>query len=109
MNRDCSACEIKIDKKKYKRDRTVCKSCYNKNKRKKTIVSYQQPKTENGNNNNNHRTLMVGPSFSGKTFLLLKILSRIPNRDVFIITKSPSEQYSNSKNKEIGGEMKPPS
>ena len=52
---------------------------------------------------------MVGPSFSGKTYLMLKLLSRIPNRDVYINTKSPPEQYSNSKlkTKEITEEIKP--
>ena len=52
---------------------------------------------------------MVGPSFSGKTYLMLKILSGISNRDVYIITKSPPEQYSNSKIKikEISDEIKP--
>ena len=40
---------------------------------------------------------MVGPSFAVKTCLMLKILSRIPNRDIYVITKSPSERYSNSK------------
>ena len=40
---------------------------------------------------------------------MLKILSRIPNRDIYIINNSPPEQYSNSKikNKEISGEKKP--
>ena len=28
---------------------------------------------------------------------MLKIFSRIPNRDIYIITKSPPEQYSDSK------------
>ena len=40
---------------------------------------------------------------------MLKTLSRIPNRDIYIITKSPPEQYSNSKIKikEISDEIKP--
>ena len=40
---------------------------------------------------------------------MLKILSRIPERDFYIITKSPPEQYSNSKFKikEISDELKP--
>ena len=52
---------------------------------------------------------MVGPSCSGKTYLVLKFLSRTPDRDIYIITKSPPEQYSNSKikNKEIGEEIEP--
>ena len=93
-NKNCSACNIKLDIKNYKKDRTVCKDCYNKEKRKNKItISHhhqQQPIIENGNNNNN-RTILVGPSFSGKTYLMLKILSRISNRDIYIITKSPPE------------------
>ena len=40
---------------------------------------------------------------------MLKTLSRIPDRDIYIITKSPPEQYTNSKikTKEIGDEIKP--
>ena len=34
MNRICSACNIKIDINNYKKDRTVCKTCYIENKRK---------------------------------------------------------------------------
>ena len=58
---------------------------------------------------NNNRALSVGPSFSGKTYLMLKILSRISDRDIYIITKSPPHQYTNSKIKikEITDEIKP--
>ena len=55
---------------------------------------------------------MIGPSFSGKTYLMLKFVPRIPPpRDIYIITKSRPEQYSNSKikNKEVSAEIKPPS
>ena len=108
-NKNCSACNIKLDINNYKKDRTVCKDCYNKKKRKNKItVSHQQPIIENGKNNNN-RTLLVGPSFSGKSYLMLKILSRMIDRDIYIITKSPPEQYTNSKIKikEISDEIKP--
>ena len=76
-NKNCSACNIKLDINNYKKDRTVCRDCYNKKKRKNNLIqneittSHQQPKIEN---NNNNRTLLVGPSFSGKTYLMLKIL-----------------------------------
>ena len=110
--KNCSACILKLDKDNYKRDRTVCEDCYNKNKKNNnnTLIQNHQPKIDNVNKNNNkNRTLLAGPSFSGKTCLLLKFLSRIPNGDIFIITKSPPKQYSNSKIKfrEIGEEMKP--
>ena len=40
---------------------------------------------------------------------MLKTFSRIPDRDIYIITKSPPEQYTNSKIriKEISDEIKP--
>ena len=103
-NKNCSVCNIKLDTNNYKKDRTVYKDCYNKKKRKNKLI--QQPKIVNDNNNN--RTLLVGPSFSGKTYLMLEILSRIPDRDIYIITKSPPEQYTNSKIKikEISDEIK---
>ena len=110
-HKNCSSCNIKLDINNYKKDRTICKDCYNRKKRKnnltqnKITTSDQQPKIEN----NNNRTLLVGPSFSGKTYLMLKILSRIPDRDIYIITKSPPEQYINSKIKikEKSDEIKP--
>ena len=114
-NKNCSICNIKLDINNYKKDKTVCKDSYNKKKRKNKLVrneitiSDQQAKIENGNNINNNRTLLVGPSFSGKTYFILKTLSRIPDRDIYVITKSPPEQYTNSKIKikEISDEIKP--
>ena len=88
MNLNCSACNIKIDINSYKKIRAVGRNCYDKSERKnhnntliqnKTSVSYQQPKMENSNNNNNNRTLLVGPSFLGKSYLMLKNLSRLPD------------------------------
>ena len=111
-NKNCSLCNIKLDINNYKKDRTVCIDCYDKKKRKNNLVQNEittshQPKIENDSNNN--RTLLVGPSFSGKTYLMLKILSRISDRDIYIITKSPPEQYTNYKikTKEINDEIKP--
>ena len=106
-NKNCSACNIELNINNYKKDRTVCKDCYNKKKRKNNLI--QQPKIENGNDFNNNRTLLVGSSFAGKTYLMLKIFSRMIDQDIYIITKSPPEQYTNSKIKikEITDEIKP--
>ena len=100
MDRNCTACNVKIDKDNYKKDRTVCKSCYNE--KKKNCIKISENKQFNDN-----RTLFVGPFLQVK--LMLKILSRIPDRDFYIITNSPPEQYSNckSKMKEIGEKIKP--
>ena len=110
-----------IDINNYKKDRTVCKTCYNKNKRKidintlppnKIFTSYQQPKIENVNNkkdNNpnvstyeNHRHVVIGPSNVGKTYYMLKILERIGNqRPIHIITRSPNQYPINKLSNEI--------
>ena len=44
-NKNCSACNIKLDLNNYKKDRPVCKDCCNKKKRKNNLI--QQPKIEN--------------------------------------------------------------
>ena len=117
MNRNCSACDIMIDINNYKKDRTVCKTCYNKNKRKNNIdklptkkinTSYQQPDIENVNNKvseiENHRHVVIGPSNVGKTYYMLKVLEKMDNqRPIHIITRSPN-QYPNFK---TNNEIKP--
>ena len=66
MTRNCSVGNTKKNKNIYRKDKTVCKNCYNEKKRKnKSTNSYQQPKIERGINNDN-RTLMVGPIFPVK-------------------------------------------
>ena len=116
MNRKCSACDIMIDINNYKKDRTVCKNCYNKNKRKnndtlptkKINTSYQQPDIENVNNKvskyENHRHVVIGPTNVGKTYYMLKVLEKIGNkRPIHIIIRSPN-QYPNHK---TSNEIKP--
>ena len=101
-NKYCSACNIKLEINNYKKDSTICRDCYNKKKRKININTLPPNKIiENVNKQskfeNNNRTFIVGPSFSGKTYLMIKILSRISDRDIYIITKSAPEQYTNLK------------
>ena len=103
----------------YKKDRTVCKTCYKKNKRKnnnntlpsnKNITSYQQPNIENVHKkkklkinynkvNNvfvstyeNHAYMVIGPRNVGKTYYMLKVFEKIGNRKpIHIITRSPNQ------------------
>ena len=101
MNRNCSVCEIKIDKNNYLKDGTVCKSCYNKNRRKnnnntptpnKITTSHQQPKIENVNNNKNkNRSLIIGLSNCGISYLLNRILFQ--KREPFFIDTKSLNQY----------------
>ena len=96
------------------KDRTVCKSCYNENRRKNNnnpLIQNHQPKIDKINNNNdnvstyeNHANVVIGPRNVGKTYNMLKILEKIGNkRPIHIITRSPS-QYPNCK---TSNEIKP--
>ena len=67
---------------------------HHQNKFKPNVL--EKPKIDIDKKNNN-RTFLVGHSFLGEIYNVLKILSRVRNRDTYIITKSPPEQYSNSK------------
>ena len=73
MNRNRSVCNIKIDEKNYLKDRTVCESCYKKNRRKhNNNTLFQKQKLESDNNNDDdkkrrkvvnsmkNRTLIIG-------------------------------------------------
>ena len=124
MNRNCTACNIIIDIKNYKKDRTICKTCYNKNKRKnnintlppnKTITYYKQPNTENVdnkkklkiNNNNvskyeNRANVIIGPRNVGKTYYMLKVLQKIGDkRPIIIITRSLNQYPTYKTSNEI--------
>ena len=106
-----------LDINNYKKDRTVCRDCYIKKKRKnnfntlppnKNKTSYQQPIIENVNSKvsefENHRHVVIGPSNVGKTYYMLKVLEKIDNkRPIHKITRSPN-QYPNYK---TSNEIKP--
>ena len=74
-NENCSIQNVKLNKDNYKRDMTICRDCYNKQKKNNTLLpntittSYQQPKMEKVTNNKN-RTVIVGFSNCGKTYLM---------------------------------------
>ena len=128
----CIECEKNLDESNFYREvKTRCKDCLNKKFKcelcgkfltEKWLTTHIDrehnhnesnfnvlEKTNIDNINNNNRTLLVGPSFSGETYLMLQILSRISDRDIYIITKSPPEQHTNSKIKlkKINDEIKP--
>ena len=106
MNRVCNTCDIEIDENNYMKDRIVCKSCYNKSRRKNNKQNHQ-PKVEHVKNNNdinisaptyeNHACVVIGARNVGKTYYMLKMLEKIGNkRLIHIITRSPN-QYPNYK------------
>ena len=99
----CTVCNIKIDEDNYKKDRKICKNCYNNNRKKynknnkekiQVVNSVNKTKIVNDNNNKN-RTLIIGFSNCGKTYLMNHILFQ-KQEQIFIITKSIN-QYPNIK------------
>ena len=105
MNRICNTCNIEMNENNYLKERTVCKSCYNKNRRKNNnnnLIQNQLPKINKNNVKNpsvstyeNHRHVIIGPSNAGKTYYMLSVLEKIDNkRPIHIRTRSPY-QYPN--------------
>ena len=103
MNRNCNACNIKIDQNIYLKHRTICKNCHNENRRKNKFItlppnkdntSYQQPNIENVDSNKdnnpnlstyeNRANVIIGPRNVGKTYYMLKILEKKVTKGLFI-------------------------
>ena len=106
----CTVCNIIIDEGDYKKDRNICKNCYNINRKKYNNVTcskndnskkkikvvnsvnntnnnQKETKIVNSVNNKNHRTLIIGFSNCGKTYPMNRILFQ-KLEQIFIITKS---------------------
>ena len=119
----CTVCNIEINEYNCKKDRNICKNCYNINRKKynnkekkrkvdDSVDKIEKPKIDNVINPNNkivskfenHRQVIIGPSNVGKTYYMLNVLERIGNkRPIHIITRSPN-QYPNYK---TSNEIKP--
>ena len=117
----CTVCNIEIDEYNCKKDRNICKICYNINRKKynnkekkrknnDSVNNIEKPKIGNVNNKindltlENHRHVIIGPSNVGKTYYMLKILEKTGDqRPIHIITRSPN-QYPNYK---TSNEIKP--
>ena len=105
-----NTCNIEIDENNYLKDRTVCKCCYNENRRRNnndTLIQNEQPKIDKIIKNNdsnvsvpayeNHAYVVIGPRNVGKNYYMLKTLEKLGNqRPIHIITRS-SNQYPNYK------------
>ena len=92
----CTVCNINIDDDNCKKDRNICKNCYNINRKKynKIVLPEKQKHniTPNISTYENHRHVVIGPSNVGKTYYMLKILEKIGNkRPIHIITRSPNQ------------------
>ena len=108
----CIKCGKNLDENKfYRKVKNRCKGCSNEKFKcelcgkfltKKQLTNHierehQQQQNESKSNafekprvdNKNNQSLLVGPPFSGKTYLVLKVLSGIPHRGINI--ESPNQ------------------
>ena len=91
----CTVCNIKIDKNIYKKGRNICRSRYYNNRKKYNNNNKEKIQVVNSVNktkvadsvNDNNRTLIIGFSNRGKTYLMNHILYQ-KQEPIFIITKS---------------------
>ena len=72
-----------MDKVNRKNGRGNCESCHKKTN--ENIKNFREETVQQ------KRAPIVGPSFSRILYLMLKFLSGMSDRDVYIITKSPPE------------------
>ena len=121
----CTVCNIRINNDNYKKDRNLCKHCNNNNRKNynnkekiqvvnsvnNTKIIIKKREVVDSAKNNNNRTLVIGFSNCGKTYLMNRILFQ-KQEPIFIITKSlnqypkikaqtsdeiqPSEHYENN-------------
>ena len=100
-----------IDENNYLKHRTICKKCYNENRKNNNTLPSNIENVNNNKNNDdivstyeNHRHVIIGPCNVGKTFYMLKVLEKIGDqRPIHIINRSPN-QYLNYK---TSNEIKP--
>ena len=104
-SKNCTTCNMKSDKDNSKKDRTICKNCYNKKKRKiNNIVLEKDAKDLSRSNKQikdnktsvsayeSHNHVIIGPSNVGKTYNMFKILEKIGNKSSnHIIIRSPNQ------------------
>ena len=106
-NNFCTVCKKEVGENDNRKNRTVCKSCYNKEKRKNNnntsiqneiTVSHQQSKIDNDNARNNKKILTIWFSKCGKTYLMSYVL--LQEQEIFSynhkFTKLISEYQSSN-------------
>ena len=88
-NKNCTLCNMKLDINNYKKDRIICKECYNKNRRKKfneqkfhaDVKKLFEPVTNHitdSSKENNFTLESVNNKINDVLELLEVIISRLP-------------------------------
>ena len=96
-NKNCTLCNMKLDINNYKKDRTICKECYNKNRRKKLneqkfhedVKKLFEPVTNHITDSSNENNVTL-ESLNNKINDVLEVLefikSRLPRSTTITIT-----------------------
>ena len=94
LNTNCVSCNVLLNDKNMVKKRKKCNKCLDniRNKNKKPIIKHVY---ENNTMIKTERTLIIGRSGCGKTFLMLSLLKDKNPDDVYIICKTDN-QYPSS-------------
>ena len=93
LNTNCVSCNILLNDKNMVKNRKKCNKCLNniRSKNKKPIIKHVY---ENNTMIGTDRTLIIGRSGCGKTFLMLSPLKDKNSDDVYIICKTDNQYPS---------------
>ena len=93
LNTNCVSCNVLLNDKNMVKNRKKCNKCLNntRNKNKKPIIKHVY---ENNTIIKTERTLIIGRSGCGKTFLMLSLLKEKNPDDVYIICKTDNQYPS---------------
>ena len=93
LNTNCVSCNVLLNDKNMVKNRKKCNKCLNnnRNKNKKPITKHVY---ENNTMIKTERTLIIGRSGCGKTFLMLSLLKEKNPDDVYIICKTANQYPS---------------
>ena len=93
LNTNCVSCNVLLNDKNMVKNRKKCNKCLNniRNKNKKPIIKHVY---ENNTMIKTERTLIIGISGCGKTFLMLSLLKDKNPENVYIICKTDNQYPS---------------
>ena len=93
LNTNCVSCNVLLNEKNMVKNRKKCNECLNniRNKNKKPIIKHVH---ENNTTIKTERTLIIGRSGCGKTFLMLSLLKDKNPENVYIICKTANQYPS---------------
>ena len=94
LNTNCVSCNVLLNDKSMVKNRKKCKKCPNNNRNKNKKKTNIKHVYENNIMIKTKRTLIIGRSGCGKTFLMLSLIKDKNPDDVYIIFKTDNQYPS---------------